>query len=180
MNHAFTQKLGDWLNEADDSKDWEAGALMLLQLSGNRILYNNVMRRLDNSHDTINYHLRKYYNFRIKDLTHEQVAAMEKKVEKIIDNNLSLAVSADQVPKKGKRPDHDTLPDDIKALYLDNLSVLQLMRETHLKLRSLSLADAPCPDSERFPFLQEIIKLDKKLHANWKAYDSYVPTQPGQ
>lgn len=174
MNHTFTQKLGDWLNSPEDSRDWEAGALMLLQLSGNRILYNNVMRRLDNAHDTIVYHLQKYYNFRIKDLTHEQVKEMEKKVDKILENNISLAVNADENKNKGKRPDHDNLPDEIKALYVENLSLLQLMRETHLKLRSLSLIDAPCPDSERFPFLQEIIKLDKKLHSNWKKYDSYA------
>jgi hypothetical protein len=48
------------------------------------------------------------------------------------------------------------------------------MRELHLKLRTLSLENTTCPDSERFPFLQEIIKLDKKLHKNWDVYDHYV------
>ena len=49
------------------------------------------------------------------------------------------------------------------------------MRELHLKLRTLSTEDSPCPDSERYPFLKELITLDKKLHANWEAYDRYVP-----
>lgn len=173
MNQQFTEKLGRWLLSPEESRDWEQGALMLLQLSGNRILYNNVMRRLAQSHSTIEYHLQKYYNFRIKDLTHEQVKEMDAKVEKILEENIPLAVKADSAPSKGKRADHDSLPDEIKNLYVENHSLLQLMRETHMKLRSLSLADAPCPDSERFPFLQEIIKLDKKLHSNWKKYDSY-------
>lgn len=51
------------------------------------------------------------------------------------------------------------------------------MRELHLRLRSLSLDSATCPDSERYPFLKELISLDKKLHANWEAYDKYVVSQ---
>ena len=52
------------------------------------------------------------------------------------------------------------------------------MRELHLKLRSLSLENVTCPDSERYPFLKEIISLDKKLHSNWERYDHYIPTAP--
>ena len=48
------------------------------------------------------------------------------------------------------------------------------MRELHLKLRSLSLDNTPCPDSERYPFLKELISLDKKLHSNWEIYDHYT------
>ena len=48
------------------------------------------------------------------------------------------------------------------------------MRELHLRLRSLSLENSTCPDSERYPFLKELITLDKKLHANWEAYDHYI------
>ena len=52
------------------------------------------------------------------------------------------------------------------------------MREVHLRLRSLSLENATCPDSERYPFLKELISLDKKLHANWEASDRYVAPGP--
>ena len=52
------------------------------------------------------------------------------------------------------------------------------MRELHLRLRSLSLDNVTCPDSERYPFLKELIALDKKLHANWEAYDHYVAPDP--
>ena len=57
---------------------------------------------------------------------------------------------------------------------MENLSLLQRMREVHLKLRTLSTADAPCPDSERYPFLKELIELDTRLHANWDRYDHYT------
>ena len=62
----------------------------------------------------------------------------------------------------------------MQALYVENLSIVQKMRELHLKLRSLSLDSAPCPDSERYPFLKELIALDKKLHSNWEIYDHYT------
>lgn len=52
------------------------------------------------------------------------------------------------------------------------------MRELHLRLRSLSLDNATCPDSERYPFLKELITLDKKLHSNWEEYDHYVASGP--
>jgi hypothetical protein len=75
--------------------------------------------------------------------------------------------------KSGKRADHDTLPSEIQALYVENASIMKRMRELHLKLRTLSGAEATCPDSDRYPFLKEIITLDKQYHNNWKLYDSY-------
>ena len=33
-------------------------------------------------------------------------------------------------------------------------------------------------DSERFPFLKELIELDKRLHKNWEEYDHYVISSP--
>lgn len=39
MDHVFTQKLQAWLNLPREERDWEAGAMMLLQLSGNKIMY---------------------------------------------------------------------------------------------------------------------------------------------
>ena len=56
---------------------------------------------------------------------------------------------------------------------MENASILQKMRELHLTLRNLSLDNVACPDSERYPFLKELIELDKKYHSNWKAYDSF-------
>ena len=49
------------------------------------------------------------------------------------------------------------------------------MREVHLRLRNLSAENSVCPDSERYPFLKELIDLDKKYRSNWQKYDSYNP-----
>lgn len=179
MDHNFTKQIGEWLNKPENERDYTVGALYLLKLSGNKILYTNIVANLDRRHDVIEYQLQKYYNFRVKELTHDEVEAMQKQVDAIVEEQIPLAATTDD-PKqhRGKRDDHDQLPDEIKALYVENLSLLQQMRELHLKLRSLSLENVTCPDSERYPFLKEIISLDKKLHSNWERYDYYIPTAP--
>lgn len=178
MDHNFTKLIGDWLNTPESERDYTVGALYLLKLSGNKIMYANIVANIDRRHEIVEYQLQKYYNFRVKELTHAQVEEMQQKVDAIVEEHIPLAAEAD-TQRVGKRDDHDLLPDSIKALYVENLSLLQRMRELHLRLRSLSLENVTCPDSERYPFLKEMIALDKKLHSNWERYDHYVaPTDP--
>ena len=178
MDHKFTEQIKQWLETPEDERDYTVGALYLLKLSGNQILYKNIVASIDKRHDVIEYQLQKYYNFRVQALTHAQVEEMAAQVETIVAEHIPLASASDEAPQKGKRTDHESLPDEIKAKYVENLSLLQRMRELHLRLRSLSLENATCPDSERYPFLKELITLDKKLHANWEAYDHYVAPGP--
>lgn len=177
MDHKFTELIKKWLEKPETERDYNVGALYLLKLSGNQIMYRNIIAQIDRRHDVVDYQLQKYYNFRVQVLTHAQVEEMAAQVKTIADEH-HLTDDASAVPEDerrlGKRADHDSLPDEIKAKYVENLSLLQRMRELHLRLRSLSLENATCPDSERYPFLKELISLDKKLHANWEAYDRYV------
>ncbi len=181
MDHKFTQQIKEWLEQHPDERDYAAGALILLKLSGNQIMFRNLIANPSAKADFIEYQIQKYYNFRVQALTHAQVEEMAEQV-KTIANEHHLTDDASTVPEDerrlGKREDHDSLPDEIKAKYVENLSLLQRMRELHLRLRSLSLGNATCPDSERYPFLKELIALDKKLHANWEAYDHYVASAP--
>lgn len=195
MNNVFTEKIRTWLETPSDERDLAQGALYLLQLSGNKIMYQNVSRNLMRNADIIDYQLRKYLNFRIRELTHEQVEDMQKQVDQIVIKHFSHEDSANSGAakkdeelksstsstspksnefKKGKREDHDSLPLEIQSCYVENLSIMQKMREVHLKLRTLSTENATCPDSERYPFLKELIKLDKQYHHNWDVYDHFV------
>ena len=181
MDHKFTEQIKQWLETPESERDYTVGALYLLKLSGNQIMYKNIIAQIDRRHDFVEYQLQKYYNFRVQALTHAQVEEMASQVATIADEH-HLTDDASTVPEEerrlGKREDHDSLPDEVKAKYVENLSLLQRMRELHLRLRSLSLELSTCPDSERFPFLKELIALDKKLHANWEAYDHYVASAP--
>ena len=177
-DNKFTELIKQWLDTPVDERDYTVGALYLLKLSGNQIMYRNIMANPSRKAEFIEYNIRKYYNFRVHALTHAQVEEMQKQVDVIAQEHFSLEENNPAKDfKKGKRDDHDDLPDDIQALYVENLSIVQRMREVHLKLRSLSTEDSTCPDSERYPFLKELIELDKRLHSNWEQYDHYVGTQ---
>ena len=176
LNHEFTQKIQQWLDTPADERDYELGALYLLKLNANQIMYRNLMANPRGRADVIEYNLRKFYNFRVKEMTHEQVEEMEKQVENIAKKHLAFEENNPAKEfKQGKRADHDELPVEVQALYVENLSIVQRMREVHLRLRTLSTGDIPCADSERYPYLKELIGLDKKLHANWEVYDHYAP-----
>ena len=177
MDNNFTKQIQDWLNAPSSERDYNEGAMLLLKLTGNQIWYRNLtMHRTSKGEEFIEYQLKKRLTFRLRQVTHEQVEQMQKQVDGIVvKRNLEKTNTTPASEfKAGKRADHDSLPDEVQALYVENLSIVQKMRELHLKLRSLSLDNAPCPDSERYPFLKELITLDKKLHSNWEIYDHYT------
>ena len=184
MDKQFTLKLQEWLNTPAEKRDLELGATLLLQLTNNKILYRNIKSNLKAHADFIEFKLKRYLQYRLQDLTHEEVSAMQLKVDNIakehaLDKEVSNAKPSKtqaQEFRAGKRADHDTLPAEIQALYVENASLIQKMRELHLQLRNLSTQASTCPDSDRYPFLKEIIELDKRYHQNWKAYDSYTAT----
>ena len=174
MNQEFTKTVQDWLNTPAEQRDYAKGALLLLQLTGNQIQYRNLMANPKRNAPFIERQLQKRLSFRLQQLTHAQVEEMQSQVNAIAKK--VLTPNSGENFKQGKRDDHDQLPDEIQALYVENLGIVQRMRELHLKLRSLSLENATCPDSERYPFLKELIALDKKLHSNWETYDHYTGT----
>lgn len=211
LDHNLTLQMRAWLESPAELRDLAEGALMLLRLNNNKLMYRNISHNLRANASFIEHNLQKYYNYRVKDMTHEEVKAMDAQVEKIMAGISSFikeestegekskdaeegedAAPADPVNSdfvatsptteyaKGKRLDHDSLPPEIQACYVENLSKVQRMRELHLKLRSMSTMESPCPDSERYPYLQEIIKLDKERRANWNTYDSYRPAEGGE
>lgn len=175
-NSELIPKVKEWLDANPDERDLAAGALLVLQLTNNRIMYQNFMRRPKQYASRIEYELKKKYQFYLQQLTHEQVMEMGKQVE-VISKEHNLPNEHEEF-KKGKRADHDALPVEIQALYAQNLSIMQQMRRLHMQLQLLSVENSTCPDSERYPFLKELIELDKQYHANWQAYDHYKIGEP--
>ena len=201
MDIKFTEKVQAWLDTPAEERDYDQGAIFLLQLSNNQIMYRNLSRNTKKNAQFIEYQIRKYMKFRLADLTHAQVVEMQKAVDKIValrhldreetpvnvaddtdvtgedagtvDAPESTNVNVSSEFKAGKRADHDSLPIEIQALYVENGNSVHKMRELHMRLRSLSVENATCPDSERYPFLKELIALDKQYHKNWQVYDSW-------
>lgn len=176
MDKEFTNKLQTWLSLPREDRDWDEGALMLLQLTGNKIMYRNLSVNPEGKANFIEGKLQQYLEFRLAELTHEQVKEMQHAVEEIVKEHTEFKSDDNEANnfKAGKRADHDALPEEIQALYVENLDIVHRMRELHLKLRTMSTTDSTCADSDRYPFLKEFIKLDKKLHDNWNVYDHFV------
>ena len=176
MDKNLTEKLGKWLSTPADKRSLEEGAELLLKLDNNRFLAMSIGRNPKKYENYIAKRLEYYYSYRLKELTHSQVKEMDQKVAKIVE--VRSLESEEEMTRKlvaGRRDDHDTLPDEIIALYIENRNVLNEMRELHTRLKIISGEEHTCQDSERFPYLQRLIELDELYHSNWERYDNYKP-----
>ena len=174
IDKTLQKRLQKWLETPAGERDIEEGATILLKINRNQLTYRNALRNPKKFGRIIEYELRKYYNKNVKEITHAQVEEMAREVEKIEKKHLSLDENNPASEfQAGKRADHDSLPDEIQALYVENKSIVQRMRDVHAQLRILTTKPGICPDSDRYPFLKDLIALDKRLHENWARYDAY-------
>lgn len=176
MDNKLTQRMQDWLEAAPQTRSLQDGAEMVLKLTNNRYLYQNII--VHNDVKMIEYQLRKYLPLRLQQFTHEEVVQMKQQAAVIaeehhLDKTRKAVVSEAEEFKKGKRADHENLPANIQALYTQNLDILHRMRECHLQARKIALSTKPCNDCDIYPFVKELISLDKQYHSNWKTYDEY-------
>lgn len=174
MNN-LTDKLQDFLDTPREDRDWNEGAILLLQLTNNIIMYRNLSINPKGKAEFIEGKLRAFLKSRREVEAHDEVIILQEQVNAIIENRTEFKEDNEAKEfKAGKRADHDRLPEDIQALYVENLDLVHRMRELHLRLRLLSDSTKQVPAAERKPLLDEFINLDKKLHANWDAYDHFV------
>lgn len=174
MNN-LTDKLQDFLDTPREDRDWNEGAILLLQLTNNTIMYRNLSINPKGKAEFIEGKLRAFLKSRREVEAHDEVLILQEQVNAIIENRTEFKEDNEAKEfKAGKRADHDRLPEDIQALYVENLDLVHRMRELHLRLRLLSDSTKQVPAAERKPLLDEFINIDKKLHANWDAYDHFV------
>ena len=175
MNNKLTERLQDFLDTPREDRDWNEGAILLLQLTNNTIMYRNLSINPKGKAEFIEGKLRAFLKSRREVEAHDEVIILQEQVNAIIENRTEFKEDNEAKEfKAGKRADHDRLPEDIQALYVENLDLVHRMRELHLRLRLLSDSTKQVPAAERKPLLDEFINLDKKLHANWDAYDHFV------
>ena len=174
MNN-LTDKLQVFLDTPREERDWNEGAILLLQLTNNTIMYRNLSINPKGKAEFIEGKLRAFLKSRREVEAHDEVIILQEQVNVIIENRTEFKEDNEAKEfKAGKRADHDRLPEDIQALYVENLDLVHRMRELHLRLRLLSDSTKQVPAAERKPLLDEFINLYKKLHANWDTYDHYV------
>lgn len=165
----ITEQVKAFVNADEKDRNYHEAAMLLMKVSGNRVEYRNNIDNLETKKSHILKRLRQYLEFRLAAMTKEQVQEMQSKAAEIVNK----IQDTEQKYRTGIRPDHDNLPEEILAAYKEANICIQKQKQLHLKIRSLALADAPCPDSELYPFVKEIIELDKKRLGYWKKYDGF-------
>lgn len=180
MDRDLTLKIKKWLDLEPFMRDTIEGAKLLLQVTRNQIIFRNALRNPDRYADRVAYELQKVYNNRLNAVNKAEVAALMTQVDAI---NTARGLDKPQDTERtefqrGKRADHDELPESVQRLWEDNAEIMKKMRDCHTHLRLISPENSTCPDSDRYPWAKEIIKLDKQYRENFNLYDHYVKGAP--
>ena len=179
LDPAFTQKVQDFLALDQDKRDLEEGARLLLQMTRSKFLYTSIMRRKD--HRRLERELTKYLRIRLDGLTRSEVYFLEKETLPRVRETVRRAAERYEVrpakpdPKtcelshgtKGKRADHDFLPEDIRALWDANGDIYRRMKQTFETLKGMA-AQTAC---DRYELVKMLAELDTRYRDNLRRYD---------
>lgn len=181
LDHQLTENVRRWLMTPAADHNIASGAEMLLALTRNRALHNSFLRKPAKFMPKVEYELRKHLEIRLRDMSGADVAALESRVIPRVAQtvgSLPTISSDDDFPEgtkaKGRRPDHDMLPQEIRDLWESNgpryRKIVLLFNE--LK----AMADMqPC---DRFEKLAMLDDLDSRYRENLALYDAYDPAEP--
>lgn len=169
----LTQDIRDWLEAEPSQRDILAGALMLLQLNRNRILYDNIVRRPEKFAEKLEYELGKHLRIRLEQMTLQEVAQMQEEVmtsmQELSEQEEREAQENSEV-HSGKAAFHDQLPKEIQALYERNGEIWPKMKLLYNELTEMYRKGAqPCDTFEKLKILAD---LDKEYRQNWESYDA--------
>ena len=179
LDKEFTQDIQKWLDCPREQRDLAQGALMLLRLNRNRFLHAHIVRHAD--WERLEKELTKHLRIRIKGLTQRQVAEMEQREMPRIKRTIEQGGPASSnekeegekpTPHRGKRSDHDNLPEEVQAIYEKNGEIFRKMKQLFETLKKME-NDQPC---DRHEYLSILVSLDEQYRENWAEYDSWQPS----
>ena len=156
LDPKFTEALMAWY-KGDHSSDESIrkGAELLLQLNRNRVLYQQILRTPQRMLKKLEYEIKKHIDIRLDGYSLDDVKKMAAAVMphvsaaagvELKDDNLPFIEGQEdaiypQVKSIGKRPDHDSLPEDIKKLWEVNAERWKKIKATFELCKTLN---APC------------------------------------
>lgn len=177
LNKQLTEAIQRWLGTVPEERDILAGATLLLQLNRNQAMFNTITRKPAKEADRLEYELRKHLRIRLDNMTVSDVIKMETKVmpsaEQVIET-YSFVSTDDELSEgriaRGRRSDHDTLPESIQSLWDNNINLYHKIKLLFEELKTMEKS-LPCDRYERLKLLDEA---DKQYRANLEAYDNYI------
>lgn len=175
LDNKFTETMQRWLSADNTSRSLQEGAELLLRLNRNKWMYQQILRTRNTS--KLEYELKKHLSIRLEGLTLQEVAEMERRVlpqaaATIEEGAPVITTDADRASGRhaGKRPDHDSLPPEIRAIYERNGDIYFKLKQTFETLKQMADAQ-PC---DRHEHLKMLAELDRQYRENWAIYDSFM------
>ena len=187
----FTEKIARWLQSDHKSDEMiQQGAKLLLQLNNDRAMYQRIIRRPQRELSFLEYKLRRFLQLRQDGHTIKDVVKMDREITDqiaaaagTIDTGGTLPMvvptvgsGPDSLPsyvRKGIRPDHDRLPDNIKALWPKNAERWKKIKEAFETCKGLT---EPC---DRYEYLKVLKETWYKYKEDMARYDDYRLTADG-
>lgn len=160
----FEKKCQDWLDTPVAERSLEEGAMLMLKANRNKILYQNAISK--KMFDKIAYELKKYLGSKFRQCDAVTVEKLTEEVE-LVTTKIYFA----DAETKGKRKDHDELPQEVQDIIHVNSQRYARLRGLHERVKVLSgTGYTPC---DRFPYLKEMLQLSTEIRDAWKFYDEY-------
>lgn len=185
LNPKVTVEIAEWLNSDHSRKeDILKGAQLLFRMNNDRYMYGRITRRPEREVKFLEYKLRRFLMMQQDGKTLSDVVRMDRQVSAEVrrafdskpDDNDMLPVAVEPLKenttyiRKGIRPDHDSLPEEIKAIWSKNAERFKKIKQLRETLKTLS---QPCDRYEYLKILKDLWYTYKKDMAR---YDDYVGT----
>ena len=178
--------------------DLANGAMMVLQCNRNRAMYNTMMRKPSHYEEKMVYELKKHLAYLQDDMNLDDVKKLEKKILPVIgkaiadtEETTDKAAALGEIPEdsflpapalssekpykqtdaivaRGKRTDHDTLPETIRAIWDKNAERYKKIKQAHETCKTLTAA------CDRYEFTSAIAELWDAYKKDFDTYDHYV------
>lgn len=201
----FTEKLKKWFDCEHTDANIREGALLLLQMNNNRHLYQLINFDPQGKLELLKYELQKHLNYRIEGMTIDDVRNYDKAVTPVLQTAVDKTSEADKIAKqlaphlpvvdsenldsivpsaivaKGKRADHDQLPENIQAIWDNNCALWKKIKE---HFEACKAYDMSCDRYEGLhaadeDFKRMLLTLKEEYYAYKQAMDVYDHAQPG-
>ena len=201
----FTEKLKKWFDCEHTDANIREGALLLLQMNNNRHLYQLINFDPQGKLELLKYELQKHLNYRIEGMTIDDVRNYDKAVTPVLQTAVDKTSEADKIAKqlaphlpvvesenldsivpsaivaKGKRTDHDQLPENIQAIWDNNCALWKKIKE---HFEACKAYDISCDRYEGLhaadeDFKRMLLTLKDEYYAYKQAMDVYDHAQPG-
>ena len=164
--------------------------MLLLQLNRDNAMYQRIMHRQQRELSFLEYKLRRYLKMRQDGQTIKDVVILSNEIvphiQTVIDAEpIPVEDRAELLPfeqpaekdggnemyvRKGIRPDHDKLPDNIKAIWPKNAERWKKIKQTFETLKTLT---EPC---DRYEYLKVLKETWYKYKEDMARYDEFQLT----